>query len=250
MAGSRISQSSGAWAKLPLVAGLAAALCSGAHALTLPLAPANSGAIEIFPPSSPSSQGTMFIGTCGVETCLVSGFPSDVEPDEFVWGWEISQATTNDSIPVAGLTFPYGGGAITEPSTVESTWELDGEIYAGGGLQIAIAGFITWGTITPDGPTGATVTGQVYDIEIMGSSPQSPINVANLADFGAIEFTLDCGDVSCVTADPMATVTSMTFDYSYKGSVTPEPSTWAMLLMGFAGLGFAGYWRASASRAA
>jgi hypothetical protein len=27
-------------------------------------------------------------------------------------------------------------------------------------------------------------------------------------------------------------------------SVVPEPSTWAMMLMGFAGLGFAGYRRA------
>ena len=24
----------------------------------------------------------------------------------------------------------------------------------------------------------------------------------------------------------------------------PEPSTWAMMLVGFAGLGYAGYWRA------
>jgi hypothetical protein len=27
------------------------------------------------------------------------------------------------------------------------------------------------------------------------------------------------------------------------GSAVPEPSTWAMMLLGFAGLGFAGYWR-------
>jgi hypothetical protein len=33
------------------------------------------------------------------------------------------------------------------------------------------------------------------------------------------------------------------------GSV-PEPSTWAMMLLGFAGLGFAGYRRAKAGHAA
>ena len=33
-------------------------------------------------------------------------------------------------------------------------------------------------------------------------------------------------------------------------SPVPEPSTWAMMLLGFAGLGFAGYRRARASRAA
>jgi hypothetical protein len=33
-------------------------------------------------------------------------------------------------------------------------------------------------------------------------------------------------------------------------STVPEPSTWAMMLIGFAGLGYAGYRRASAPRAA
>jgi hypothetical protein len=32
-------------------------------------------------------------------------------------------------------------------------------------------------------------------------------------------------------------------------SVVPEPSTWAMMLAGFAGLAFAGYRRAKAGRA-
>ena len=33
-------------------------------------------------------------------------------------------------------------------------------------------------------------------------------------------------------------------------ALSPEPSTWAMLLIGFAGLGFAGYRRAREARAA
>jgi hypothetical protein len=33
------------------------------------------------------------------------------------------------------------------------------------------------------------------------------------------------------------------------GGVVPEPSTWAMMLIGFAGLGFAGYRRARAGHA-
>jgi hypothetical protein len=35
-----------------------------------------------------------------------------------------------------------------------------------------------------------------------------------------------------------------------RGGATPEPSTWAMLLLGFAGLGFAGYRRAKTARTA
>ena len=35
--------------------------------------------------------------------------------------------------------------------------------------------------------------------------------------------------------------------FSLTGSVVPEPSTWAMMLLGFAGLGFAGYRRTRAA---
>ena len=38
--------------------------------------------------------------------------------------------------------------------------------------------------------------------------------------------------------------------FSVSGSVVPEPSTWAMMLLGFAGLGFAGYRRANKARSA
>jgi hypothetical protein len=38
--------------------------------------------------------------------------------------------------------------------------------------------------------------------------------------------------------------------FSLSGSVVPEPSTWAMMLLGFAGLGFAGYRRARKARPA
>ena len=38
--------------------------------------------------------------------------------------------------------------------------------------------------------------------------------------------------------------------FSLDGSVVPEPSTWAMMLLGFAGLGFAGYRRARRARPA
>jgi hypothetical protein len=38
--------------------------------------------------------------------------------------------------------------------------------------------------------------------------------------------------------------------FSLSGSPVPEPSTWAMMLLGFAGLGFAGYRRARMTRPA
>ena len=42
------------------------------------------------------------------------------------------------------------------------------------------------------------------------------------------------------------------FDFSVRGAIStvPEPSTWAMMLLGFAGLGFAGYRKARSARSA
>lgn len=46
--------------------------------------------------------------------------------------------------------------------------------------------------------------------------------------------------------DPTAFITALTFETSgnFTGTMTaiiPEPSTWTMMLIGFAGLGYAGY---------
>jgi hypothetical protein len=51
---------------------------------------------------------------------------------------------------------------------------------------------------------------------------------------------------------PPAPPTAPTFNaaFSLTGSVVPEPSTWAMMLLGFAGLGFAGYRHARKARPA
>ena len=47
-------------------------------------------------------------------------------------------------------------------------------------------------------------------------------------------------------ADP-AYLSTLVINVTTAGSVVPEPSTWAMMLVGFAGLGFAAYRRAGAA---
>jgi PEP-CTERM motif len=54
-------------------------------------------------------------------------------------------------------------------------------------------------------------------------------------------------DIVGAVGDP-ATVTQFNASFSLKGTVVPEPSTWAMMLLGFAGLGYAGLRQRAAMR--
>jgi hypothetical protein len=54
-------------------------------------------------------------------------------------------------------------------------------------------------------------------------------------------------DIVGAVGDP-PTITQFNAVFSLSGSTVPEPSTWAMLLLGFAGLGFAGYRHARKAR--
>ena len=67
---------------------------------------------------------------------------------------------------------------------------------------------------------------------------------------GGLAFTATTISVN-VNGDNLAVGDQLILDVTTKGSMTtvPEPSTWAMMLLGFAGLGFAG-WRRTTARAA
>lgn len=103
-----------------------------------------------------------------------------------------------------------------------------------------------------------------YDLYLWNGSQfvfDTTLKPDTVFDFGAggvSEFEI-LGIASSVGLDPNSAtdfVTTLTFEDSgtFTGSMTPvisvpEPSTWAMMLLGFAGLGFAGY-RGSKKRAA
>jgi PEP-CTERM motif len=69
-----------------------------------------------------------------------------------------------------------------------------------------------------------------------------PIQHMGLQFIGPNEFTVD------VTGDDPAYLSTLVIDVTTAGATpaVPEPSTWAMMLLGFAGLGFAAYKRGRA----
>ncbi len=88
----------------------------------------------------------------------------------------------------------------------------------------------------------------------------APDAVFDFANGGVSEFEVIGIDPSLGLdpTNPTAFITGLTFEGagSFTGTMTPitssvpEPSTWAMLLIGFAGLGFAAYRQASRARGA
>ncbi|MBV9909991.1 MAG: PEP-CTERM sorting domain-containing protein, partial [Hyphomicrobiales bacterium] len=64
-----------------------------------------------------------------------------------------------------------------------------------------------------------------------------------------VEITDALGDTSLPTTEAFSVYDGPQLGLRYGGvafAAAPEPSTWAMLLLGFAGLGFAGYRKRSA----
>jgi hypothetical protein len=89
-----------------------------------------------------------------------------------------------------------------------------------------------------------TGTNKVYDVKLTGLDPNSPI--ISLGSFGEVATV---NPLTGVVETPLLTGLSAPHGLDFIPFAVPEPSTWAMMLLGFAGLGFMGY-RASAQRQA
>ena len=94
-----------------------------------------------------------------------------------------------------------------------------------------------------------------YAMDIAGNGPSSissltfTIMGASLTDIvGSSPFAADI--ISGTTGNTGVVDFSLSGGSTRGGSPVPEPSTWAMLLLGFAGLGYAGYRKAQGSRVA
>jgi PEP-CTERM motif len=169
------------------------------------------------------------------------------------------------SFTVAGLAFsllwaPAAEAKVTEIFTISDFQSTSG----GGGVSgiESVTGYWTEGTTAADDTSDVTVSEftQEGDATYTYSGPENGPGWSTTSQFNS-SFLAAFRVNPLAGPGPVWTDVSVSLDdfvFGGSGTVTitersvtstPEPSTWAMMLLGFAGLGFAGY-RASRKGAA
>jgi hypothetical protein len=121
------------------------------------------------------------------------------------------------------LSLELTGSSLSNSDSYALTGTLDGvtvDITSGLSFNFDKAGLSGINTFINGNPT---------------NNPDSTLTLINfVTDGGTYTFSYDCGRFSCSKTDSGV--------YSITAAV-PEPSTWAMLVLGFAGVGFMAYRR-------
>ena len=139
---------------------------------------------------------------------------------------------------------PYGASDTTHP-----WWNIEGGQVTMNGSGTALT--IVWGSPNDNNPaatntvsfyTGANGTGTLIGQVLASDLYSNFSNVDNTQDPGFL--------VSFMTPQIYGSVVFTTGSSDFEFAAVPEPSTWAMLGIGFAGLGLAGFKRSRRDRLA
>jgi hypothetical protein len=127
---------------------------------------------------------------------------------------------------------------ITEQDALDNP----GMMWMIGGLVATNPAFLhEWIAVTQPGGAVSDIVGIPSDGTVAFIS--SPADFSLFTIFTTVPATSSPIDVSDLLS-PGASAEGFTALFQTKVSAVPEPSTWAMLLLGFAGLGFVGYRKA------
>jgi hypothetical protein len=179
------------------------------------------------------TAGAVGVSYSGELESLVLNYPSWTPSSSYVGGSignapppadNIIQLVGGNAAVTDTITFSQ---AVTDP--VMAIWSL------GAGSTIATFDFNEPFTIEAGGPSA----------EYGGSSITSILTVVSGAEGnGTIQFNGTFTQISWTNPNY-----ENWYGFTVGVPAVPEPSTWAMMLLGFAGLGFAGYWRTKKSDA-
>jgi hypothetical protein len=166
--------------------------------------------------------------------------------DGITWTLTSGVAATAKGTAPGVSAAPLGMGANTTTGTTYMSVEGGGtETATWATPQTGLA--IYWGSIDADIP-GSASSGNMNSVAV--TIDGYTLTAADLVALGALGRGDQTNplDNQLVTITGLGTFTQVTFSSTGNafefslGSGVPEPSTWVMMLVAFAGLGFAGFW--------
>jgi hypothetical protein len=196
-------------------------------------------------------------GTFGCTACTSDDNPYEGETLTLVYTFDTGVGYTSSTGPsiyaTGGTSYPPDmvfGGPPPSPLVGDATATINGvTINLGGGFQASLENDAFGGVSDPP----YTLTAEVSDVngdEFMGQVTSSDIPFSITTPFGPTDFGENAGAASvqfnCSSPGSCDAfiVGDLTVQLTNASTPVPEPSTWMMMAVGFAGLGFAGYRRA------
>jgi hypothetical protein len=147
-------------------------------------------------------------------------------------------ATGSFSSPSSGFFYDWNAGGTPGGYNAGNVFSANFT----GTLTAAAAGSYTVNFGSDD--AGYLFINNVLAISDGGAHGYNPANYSVALNAGANSFKIEMGNVYCCGANVGLSVPS-----GVAVTGVPEPTTWAMMLVGFVGLGFAGYRRTRKSAA-
>lgn len=219
----------------------------------LPTSSAGLVATHIVPPASPLSLGgnngsiNLTAKTAnGINNSRIGNFVY-LSPEEFFFASPDVLYVADSGQPKNGNPnkAALGEGGLQKWVLTGGVWTLDYDLYAGLSL-------VNNAAANPSDPTAPGVTGLLgLTGEVVGGQVElfaTSYGLNELSPSYLYEITDTLADTSPAVGEMFTTLYSDPADISIRGVAfapqVPEASTWAMMLIGFAGLGFAAFRRA------
>ncbi|HEY5206311.1 MAG TPA: PEP-CTERM sorting domain-containing protein [Roseiarcus sp.] len=204
-------------------------------------------------PSSPTdpvlqilNNGNSPTGTLTTTTILTASQTGITTPDidslKSTPGGELVLTSEGDGPTTANPvgTFTLISNPGTTSQTVTNVPVTDASGRPSEGMDDVLFPGVTQGTLF----VSDTPTNKVYEVRLTGLDPNTPI--ISLGTFGEVATV---NPLTGVVETPLLTGLTAPHGLDFIPFAVPEPSTWALLPLGFAGLGYAGYRRSREARA-
>ena len=220
----------------------------------LPTSSAGLTETHIIPPASPLSSGgnngsiNLTKGTAnGVNNSRIGNFVY-LSPEQSFFANSTTLYVTDSGQPKNGNAnkAALGEGGLQKWSLVNGTWTLDYDLVAG--LDLVNNASANANTPTAPGVTGLFgLTGEVVNGEVELFATSYGLNELSPSYLYEITDNLSDTTIGQASGESFSTLYAAASGTDIRGvafaPAVPEPSTWALALLGFGALGFAGYRR-------